>query len=255
MSIITLNLFIVNLNKKVTFKTSTDKSVFDICQAIQKTYKNAGSGPEYGIFISDPDPKQSFWLESSRLLSYYHLFDGIDVEYKSKLRRLIISTMDGTRKTLQVDESKTIADLMLTICGKMGITNHEEYSLIHEKARMQTIRRGKSQLREYDRLEKLKQKLHTDDDLNWLSHSKTLRQHGIEETDNLLLQRKYFFSDQNVDARDPVQLNLLYLQLKKAILDGAHPISFEQAVELAGLQCQAELGNMVPEKAKSTTIE
>ncbi|BHF59798.1 Talin-1 [Sparganum proliferum] len=210
---------------------------------------------EYGIFISDPDPKQSFWLESSRLLSYYHLYDGIDVEYKSKLRRLIISTMDGTRKTLQVDESKTIADLMLTICGKMGITNHEEYSLIHEKARMQTIRKGKSQLREYDRLEKLKQKLHTDDDLNWLSHSKTLRQHGIEETDNLLLQRKYFFSDQNVDARDPVQLNLLYLQLKKAILDGAHPISFEQAVELAGLQCQAELGNMVPEKAKSTTID
>lgn len=32
---------------------------------------------EYGIFISDPDPKHSFWLESSRLLSYYHLQDGV----------------------------------------------------------------------------------------------------------------------------------------------------------------------------------
>ena len=44
----------------------------------------------------------------------------MEVVYKSKLRRLIVSTLDGTRKTLQVDDSKTIADLMVTICGKMG---------------------------------------------------------------------------------------------------------------------------------------
>ena len=46
----------------------------------------------------------------------------MEVIYKSKLRRLIVSTLDGTRKTLQVDDSKTIADLMVTICGKMGKT-------------------------------------------------------------------------------------------------------------------------------------
>lgn len=44
----------------------------------------------------------------------------MDVIYKSKLRRIVVSTLDGTRKTLQVDDSKTIADLMVTICGKMG---------------------------------------------------------------------------------------------------------------------------------------
>lgn len=44
-------------------------------------------------------------------------------------------------------------------------------------------------------------------------------------------------------------------QLEEAILNGAHPISVEQAVELAGLQCQAEMGNMVAEKIKSTSIE
>ncbi|KAL5963120.1 Talin-1, partial [Taenia solium] len=181
----------------------------------------------------------------------------MEVTYKSKLRRLVVSTLDGTRKTLQVDDSKTIADLMVTICGKMGkrITNHEEYSLIHEKGRAQTLRRPKNAPRDYDKLETLKHKLQTDDGANWLPHAKTFRQLGIEETDNLLLQRKYFFSDQNIGARDPVQLNLLFIQLKEAILNGAHPISLSQAIELAGLQCQAEMGNFIPEKAKSLCID
>ena len=49
--------------------------------------------------------------------------------------------------------------------------------------------------------------------VNWLDHSKTLREQGVDESEFLLLRRKFFFSDQNVDARDPVQLNLLYVQV------------------------------------------
>jgi len=48
--------------------------------------------------------------------------------------------------------------------------------------------------------------------VEWLDHSKTLREQGIDPAETLLLRRKYFFSDQNVDARDPIQLNLLYVQ-------------------------------------------
>jgi len=49
--------------------------------------------------------------------------------------------------------------------------------------------------------------------VNWLDHSKTLREQAVDVNETLLLRRKYFFSDQNVDARDPVQLNLLYVQV------------------------------------------
>jgi len=49
--------------------------------------------------------------------------------------------------------------------------------------------------------------------VEWLDHSKTLREQGIDPSETLLLRRKYFFSDQNVDARDPIQLNLLYVQV------------------------------------------
>jgi len=45
--------------------------------------------------------------------------------------------------------------------------------------------------------------------VNWVDHSKTLREQGIVESDVLLLKRKYFYSDANIDSRDPVQLNLV----------------------------------------------
>ena len=64
------------------------------------------------------------------------------------------------------------------------------------------------------KMEEMKRRIPTDDDINWLDHSKTLREQGIDEMVTLLLKRKFFFSDQNVDARDPVQLNLLYVQCR-----------------------------------------
>lgn len=51
--------------------------------------------------------------------------------------------------------------------------------------------------------------------VNWLDHSRTFREQGVEESEILLLRRKFFYSDQNVDSRDPVQLNLLYVQVKQ----------------------------------------
>lgn len=56
-------------------------------------------------------------------------------------------------------------------------------------------------------MEQLKKKLKTDDDLNWVDQSKTLREQGIEDDETLLLRRKFFYSDQNIDSRDPVQLS------------------------------------------------
>lgn len=57
---------------------------------------------------------------------------------------------------------------------------------------------------------------------------KTLREQGIDESETVLLRRRFFFSDQNIDSRDPVQLNLLYVQARDAILDGTHPVTQEK---------------------------
>lgn len=61
--------------------------------------------------------------------------------------------------------------------------------------------------------------------VNWVDVGKTLREQGIDESETVLLRRRFFFSDQNIDSRDPVQLNLLYVQARDAILDGTHPVT------------------------------
>ena len=53
--------------------------------------------------------------------------------------------------------------------------------------------------------------------VGWVDHSKTLREQGVDENETLLLRRKFFFSDQNIDGRDPVQLNLLYVQVRSGL--------------------------------------
>lgn len=66
--------------------------------------------------------------------------------------------------------------------------------------------------------------------VNWLDHGRTLREQGVEETEMLLLRRKFFYSDQNVDSRDPVQLNLLYVQVGKS--RAAHASLFPTTVNV-----------------------
>ncbi len=52
------------------------------------------------------------------------------IEYRRKMRLLKVRMLDGTVKSLMVDDSQVVANLMVLICTKIGITNHDEYSLV-----------------------------------------------------------------------------------------------------------------------------
>lgn len=97
-------------------------------------------------------------------------------------------------------------------------------------------------------MEQLKKKLKTDEDLAWVDHSKTLDEQEIHEQDIVLLRRRFFYSDQNVDSRDPIQLGLLYVQTRDAILSGTHPVTVDGACKFAGIQAQSQLGDFVEGK-------
>jgi talin len=71
----------------------------------------------------------------------------------------------------------------------------------------------------------------------------------------LILKKKFFFSDQNIDRNDPVQLNLLYVQSRDAIVSGKHPCSSDEAFQLAALQCQIQYGNHEPDRHKGSFID
>ncbi|XP_077568388.1 talin-2 isoform X1 [Stigmatopora nigra] len=246
-----------NVVKTMQFEPCTP--VYDACRIIRERVPEAQSGQasDYGLFLSDDDPRKGIWLESGRTLDYYMLRNGDVLEYKKKQRPQKIKMLDGTVKTIMVDDSKTVGELLVTICSRIGITNYEEYSLIQEvtddkkEDGMGTLKKDKTLLlRDERKMEKLKAKLHTDDDLNWLDHSRTFREQGVEESETLLLRRKFFYSDQNVDSRDPVQLNLLFVQARDDILNGSHPVSFDKASEFAGIQAQIQFGPHVELKHK-----
>merc|ERR1719204_542363 len=155
---------------------------------------------------------------------------------------------------------------MAHICAKIGLTNYDEYSLeippdesevdngtlpnkgtMKGKDKTLTMKKGtlgRNKDEKFDpKIEELKQTLKTEDGVNWVDHSKTLREQGITEEDVLLLKRKYFYSDANIDDRDPIQLNLLYEQAKLAILDGTHPVPLDKAVVFAAYQLQIQFGD------------
>ncbi|KAK9393804.1 talin-2 [Crotalus adamanteus] len=245
-----------NVVKTMQFEPST--AVYDACRVIRERVPEAqtGQASDYGLFLSDEDPRKGIWLEAGRTLDYYMLRNGDILEYKKKQRPQKIRMLDGSVKTVMVDDSKTVGELLVTICSRIGITNYEEYSLIQEGSEEKkeegtgTLKKDRTLLRDEKKMEKLKAKLHTDDDLNWLDHSRTFREQGVDESETLLLRRKFFYSDQNVDSRDPVQLNLLYVQARDDILNGSHPVSFEKACEFGGFQAQIQFGPHVEHKHK-----
>ncbi|KTF79870.1 hypothetical protein cypCar_00020948 [Cyprinus carpio] len=195
-----------NVVKTMQFEPST--AVYDACRVIRERVPEAqtGQASEYGLFLSDEDPRKGIWLEGGRALDYYMLRNGEVVEEKKD---------EGTG----------------------------------------TLKKDRTLLREERKMEKLKAKLHTDDDLNWLDHGRTFREQGVEESETLLLRRKFFYSDQNVDSRDPVQLNLLYVQARDDILNGSHPVSFDKACEFGGIQAQIQFGPHIEHKHKSGFLD
>ncbi len=87
--------------------------------------------------------------------------------------------------------------------------------------------------------------------VKWLDHSTTLREQGVSDDETLLLRRKFFFSDTNVDDRDPVQLNLLYVQCRDGVINGLHPVNKDMACNLAALQCQIQYGDFNESRHKN----
>ncbi|PIO75671.1 FERM protein [Teladorsagia circumcincta] len=173
---------------------------------------NVSSAKEYGLMRIVDDPTKCAWLANGHSLEHYLIRHQDTVEYRRKMRLLKVRMLDGSVKTIPIDESHPVGQLMVGVCTKIGISNYEEYSLVREmemdgRGSMMNLREERSRSTDSDRkgmmgtlgrkkeqkLEQLRQKLHTDEELAWVDHGKTLREQGIAEDETLLLRRKYFF--------------------------------------------------------------
>ncbi|KAL5245501.1 hypothetical protein ACI65C_012911 [Semiaphis heraclei] len=241
------------VTKTIQFDPST--SVFEACCQISGKVSSDHLS-EYTLFLADDDSKKGIYLEPGRNFEYYILRNGDLLEYRKKVRPLKVSTLDGTLKTLMIDDTQPVANLMAVVCAKLGITNHDEYSLVRAfpEGDENNVNAGNSIKRDY-KMEHLRKKLKTDEETNWINPGASLREQGIDENEGVLLKRKFFFSDGNIDSHDPIQLNLLYVETRDDILKGTHPVTENLAIQLAGLQTHIQFGNYDETKHKPPLLD
>lgn len=76
-------------------------------------------------FLASLPPSLFFTLDSLTLFDYF-LYSSVSLwqdilEYKKKQRPQKIRMLDGAIKTIMVDDSKTVGELLVTICSRIGV--------------------------------------------------------------------------------------------------------------------------------------
>ena len=113
------------------------------------------------------------------------------VEYRRKMRLLKVRMLDNSVKSIMVDDSQVLSNLMVLICTKIGITNYDEYSLVWDKPEEEqenvptnrfgtlggtmTLKRAKIRDGEKEidpKMEELKKHLHTEDGGKYFNYPK-----------------------------------------------------------------------------------
>eukprot|EP01133_Synstelium_polycarpum_P004292 gene4292-5011_t len=213
---LTLKIRIVRDNQVKAMKFAPTMFVHEVCAQIRERINDTGD--DHGLFQPGVDGKRpSRWLKADKTLQFYDLKMNDEIDYKKKHRALKVRLMDETLKTLLVDDSLTAGEIVEIIGKRIGIKNHEEFSLQAEQSS------GGSG--------------------DWLNHSQPLHEQGVSDETVVLLKKKFFVDDFNVNRDDPIQLHLVYVQSRDAIISGSHPCSYDEAVQFAALQCQIQLGN------------
>ena len=61
-------------------------------------------------------------------------------------------------------------------------------------------------------------------------------------------RKRFFFSDEAVDGSEAAEVGLVYVQSRNGILKGTYPVSKEEAIQFAALQCRVEMGEYSAEE-------
>ncbi|KAH9517843.1 Talin-1 [Dermatophagoides farinae] len=226
--------------KKIQLDSSlkVKKAIEEIYSKQNDRRAQMGKSTDYALYFFKEENgiKTGFWLDPERELQYYLLRDDDNVEFR-------VANYEEYSLCREMENNENFENMNGTMNGVTGTGGGG--TLMRN-----TLRKNKDQ-----KMEQLKRKLKIDDDMNWIDHMKTLDEQDIGPNTTLIFRRKYFYSDQNIDSRDPMQLHLLYVQTRDAIINGTHPVTMEQACEFAGIQCQIDHGDYVETKHKSGFLD
>eukprot|EP00003_Mantamonas_plastica_P030488 TRINITY_DN759_c0_g1_i5.p1 TRINITY_DN759_c0_g1~~TRINITY_DN759_c0_g1_i5.p1 ORF type:complete len:1776 (+),score=713.18 TRINITY_DN759_c0_g1_i5:304-5631(+) len=202
-------------------------TIEDILATIRQKIPNSG-GSDHGLFLPGEDESAGKWLKEEKTIQFYDLKQGDTLEFRKKHGVIKIQLLDGSKKTMILDLSAKVSELVDLVAEKYSVANPEEYGL---------------------------QSIDDQEQDSWLKNETSLHEQGIEEGSTILFKKRFYFSDHNIDSSDPVQLHLTYSQAVLQILADEHPTTLEEAINFAALQMQIQFGNHNPQVHKSGFIK
>jgi len=159
------------------------------------------------------------WMKLSKTLESYDV-GGEDVLLFRKRHVVVkVKTADESTKAVIVDLMQNVKEVVRTICQKFGLDRTDEYAIQWEHNGA------------------------------WLLMNKTLTEQGDSDK-VLVLKKRFYVSDAELDKNSPIQLHLAYIQGREMIISGLHQTSKEEAAQFGALQAQVEYGIFNPHTHK-----
>eukprot|EP00771_Trimastix_marina_P000299 gnl/Trimastix_PCT/1320.p1 GENE.gnl/Trimastix_PCT/1320~~gnl/Trimastix_PCT/1320.p1 ORF type:complete len:861 (-),score=250.87 gnl/Trimastix_PCT/1320:312-2894(-) len=185
------------------------------------TRVNIKNPNDYGIYVTFSDDRRPAWLHHSAPLD---ISSQDRVELRKKMRVLKVQLCEQ-QKGLLVDETLSVQDNFPLIAKKLDLDgNVDDYSFL----------------------------VASQENEQWLNPHLTLSENNVRK-DTVVLVRKKFFFDDNIETLTPSVATLLQWQMRVAVVRGQFPCSYDDAIFLAALQLQIQLGDFNP-RAHTTTI-
>ncbi|KAG5457326.1 MAG: hypothetical protein BJ554DRAFT_2694 [Olpidium bornovanus] len=113
---LSLKVHVADMGTTKTMQFPSDMSIHDACHDIRQKLGEGGGGVDHGLFW----PEHLKWLAPGRTFEYYDMKSGENLDFKKRHRLLRVKTTDETLKTIIIDETLTVAELVMAICERIG---------------------------------------------------------------------------------------------------------------------------------------
>ncbi|KAH3746014.1 actin binding protein [Pelomyxa schiedti] len=228
----------VNIPEKSVTRSLRFNRTLSVGEAlVDITEKAMCGGADHGLFQMASEKFHNRYLLPTKTLGFYDLRNDDEVIFRKKTRAQKIKTIDENVRTVLVDDSKPAATIVQTMCERLSVKNWEEFSLQQEV----TIEPGKAPpppaVWNGPAVPSM-----------WVDSTKSLFEQDISDTVLLIMKKRFFATDDQIDLTIPMAVHLVYLQLKSAIEEGSYPCQKDEGILLAAMRAQVQLHDYDPNK-------
>ncbi|KAL7676223.1 hypothetical protein ACOME3_002479 [Neoechinorhynchus agilis] len=239
----------INVDKMITVDATCEELVSRLSSGeLQATKKrlnvDAAAPGKLTLYKMPTETAPGRWLRPRSTIESEKLGHWDVLELRSRMEKLRFNVSDVGAHEISVDSMVPSGELMVDICSKFDLQFPDEYGFKVVSNRHEHQQSLGSSLR--------RKSVHGR--FQWVNPSHPFKKYRLEEGAEVLIRRRFYFNDNLVNETTPADLNLLYAECRLDVLenDQHHFLGLDEAVCLAGIQCQVIEGDYVNEREGST---